>query len=124
MAGELNTALDDPENDRRGTEIASALTEAGLEDMTAHFLPWRRRWGQERRTWSMVQEGKVVRSRTDYILGTDQILSRNVSARDLRHNTDHFMVMGCLHSAPAREHDKYLTGRKKLSLQPPIEPTR
>ena len=50
VAGDLNTTLADPENDRRGTEIAVALTEAGLEDMAAHFLPRRRRWGLERRT--------------------------------------------------------------------------
>ena len=96
----------------------------GVEDMTAHFLPRRRRWGREQRTWSMVREGKVVRSRTDYILGRDRSLFRNVSARDPRHNTDHFMVVGCLRSAPAREHAKYLTGRRKLPLQPPTEPTR
>ena len=46
VAGDLNTDLDDPENDRRGTEIAAALTEAGMEDMTAHFLPRRQRWGR------------------------------------------------------------------------------
>ena len=72
----------------------------------------------------MVREGKVVRSRTDYILGTDQSLFFNVSFRYLRHNTDHYMVLGCLHSAPEREHAKYLTGRKKLPLRPPAEPTR
>ena len=71
VAGDLNTVLDNPENYRRGREIAAALTEAGLEDTTAYFLPHWRRWGLERRTWSMVREGKVVRSRTDYILGTD-----------------------------------------------------
>ena len=72
----------------------------------------------------MVREGKFVRSRTDYILGKDQSLYRNVSVRDPRHNTDHFMVVGCLRSALAREHAKYLTGRKKLLLQPPTKPTR
>ena len=36
VAGDLNTALEDPENDRRGTEISAALTEAGMADMTAH----------------------------------------------------------------------------------------
>ena len=45
LAVDLNTALDNPEKDRRGTEITAALTEAGLEDMTAHFLPRRRRRG-------------------------------------------------------------------------------
>ena len=72
----------------------------------------------------MVREGKVVRSRTDYILGTDQSPFWNVSVRDPRHNTDHYMVLGCLHSVPERKHAKYLTGRKKLPLWPPAEPTR
>ena len=47
----------------------------------------------------------------------------SVCAR-VRHNTNHFMVRGCLRSAPARENAKYLTGQKKLPLQPPTEPTR
>ena len=72
----------------------------------------------------MVREGKLVRSRTDYILGTNRSLFWNVSVRDPRHNTDHYMVLGCLRSAPEREHAKYLTGRKNLPLQPPAEPTR
>ena len=105
-------------------EIAAALTEAGLENMTAHFLPWKQRWGRERRIWSMVWEGKVVRYRTDYILGTEQSLFQNVSIRDPQHNTDHFMVVGCLRSAPAREHAKYLTGKKKLLLQPQTQHMR
>ena len=97
---------------------------AGVEDMTAHFLLPRRRWGRERRTGSMVQEGKVVRSRTDYLLGTGQSLFRNVSIRDPRHNTDHFIVVGCLRSAPEREHTRYIAGRRKSPLRPPTEPTR
>ena len=39
VEGDLNTTLTDPENSRRGTEIAAALTEAELEEMAAHFLP-------------------------------------------------------------------------------------
>ena len=102
VARGLNTDLEDAENDRRGTKIVAAMTAAGVEDMTAHFLPRRRRWGRERRTWSMVREGKDVRSRTDYRLGTDRSLFRNVSVRDQQHNTNHFMVVGCLRSAPER----------------------
>ena len=100
------------------------MTAAGVEDMTAHFLPRKRRWGRERGAWSMVREGKVVRSRTDYLLGTDRSLFRNVSVRDPRHNTGHFMVVGCLRSAPEREHTRYIMGRRKMLLQPPTEPTR
>ena len=72
----------------------------------------------------MVREGKVVRYRTDYILGTDRRLFWNVFVWDPRHNTDHYMVLGCLHSAPKRERDKYLTGRKQLPLRSPAKPMR
>ena len=41
LAGDLNTALEDPQNNRRGTEIAAELTEGGLAEMTAHLLPRR-----------------------------------------------------------------------------------
>ena len=116
--------LTDPENDRRGTEIAAALIEGELEDMVAHFLPRQRRWDRERRIWSMVQEGKVVWSRTDYILGTDPRLLWSVSVWDPKHNTYHYMVLGCLRSAPEKEHTKYLTGRKRLPLKPLATPTR
>ena len=102
VVGHLNTDLEESENNRRGTEIAAAMTAAGVEDMTAHFIPRRRRWGRERRTWSMVREGRVVRSRTEYLLGTDRSLFRIVSVREPRHNTDRFMVVGCLRSAPER----------------------
>ena len=36
----------------------------------------------------MVIGGKAVRSRTDYILGTDRSLFRNVAVRDPHHNAD------------------------------------
>ena len=92
--------------------------------MPAHFLPRKRNWGRERRTWSMVREGKVVRSWTEYLLGTDRSLFRNVSVRDPRHNTDHFMVVGCLRSAPEREHARYIRGRRKMPLRPSTEPMK
>ena len=50
----LNTTLAELENDQRGTDIAAALTEEGLEDISANFLPRRRTWGREggRGAWS------------------------------------------------------------------------
>ena len=47
VAGDLNTDLGDTENDRRGSEIAAVMTEAGVEDMTAHFLPRKQKGGEE-----------------------------------------------------------------------------
>ena len=124
MAGDLNTDLGDMECDRRGAEIAAAITEAGLEDMAAHFLPRKRKWGRERRTWAMVRGGKAVRSRTDYILGTDRSLFRNVAVRDPRHNSDHYMLMGLLRGGTGQEHDRYITRRRRIPMKPPKRPTR
>ena len=67
MSRYLNTDLEDLESDRRLTEIAAAMTEAGVEEITAHFLPRKCRWGRERRVWIMVREGKVVRSPDGHI---------------------------------------------------------
>ena len=48
----------------------------------------------------MIQKGREVRSQTDYILGTDRRLFRNVAVQDPRHNSDNYMVLGCLPSPP------------------------
>ena len=69
---------------------------SGLEDMSGHFLPWHKPWLKDRRTWDMYQGGREVRSRTEYILGTDRRLFQNVAVRDARKNTDHYLVLGCL----------------------------
>ena len=39
VSGDLNTDLEDSESDKRGSEIAAAMTEAGVEEMTVHLLP-------------------------------------------------------------------------------------
>ena len=124
VVGDLNTDLGATEKDRRGSEIAAVMTKAGVKDMTAHFLPRKQPWERERRTWSMVREGRVVRSRTKYLLGTDRSLFRNVSVRDPRHNTNHYMVVGHLRSATARDHARLIKGRRKMALKPPTEPMR
>ena len=121
VTGDFNVNLADLEGDRRGEDIAAAMATEVLEDMSAHF---QRSWCRDGRTWSMIQEGREVRSRTDYIMGMDHRLFGNVSVRDPRHNSDHYMVLGCLHSAPLREHARYLGGRKRLPLRPPTAPTR
>ena len=43
VVGELNTEMEDSDKNRRVTKISAAMTEAGVEDMMAHFLPRRRR---------------------------------------------------------------------------------
>ena len=65
-----------------------------------------------------------MQSHTDYILGTDRHLVGNVSVRDPRHNSDHYMVLSCLPSASLMEHKRHLGGRKKWLLRPPTNPTQ
>ena len=72
----------------------------------------------------MIWEGREVRSRTDYILKTDHRLFVNVSVRDPRHNSYHYIVLVCLYNAPLREHARYLGGRKRLPLRPLTAPAR
>ena len=72
----------------------------------------------------MLQKGKEVRSRTYYILGTDRRLFGNVSVRDPRHNSDHYMVLGCLPSTYLTEQKRYLRGRKRWPLSLPTKQTR
>ena len=65
-----------------------------------------------------------MRSQTDYILGTDLCLFRNVTVRDPRHNSDHFMALGCLPSAPLSESKQYLGGQKRWPVRPPTKTSR
>ena len=66
----------------------------------------------------MIWAGREVRYRTDYTLGTDCRLFWNVSVWDPRHNSDHYLVLVCLCSAPLKEHSEYLRRRKRPPLQP------
>ena len=74
-----------------------------LEDVSYHFLPCRRLLCRDSRKWSMVRVGREVRSRTDYILVTDRRLFWNVYVWYPRHNSDRYLILGCLRSAHLRE---------------------
>ena len=124
VAGDFNVDIMSPERNKMAENIATDLATAGVEDMAQHFMPQRRQWSRDRRTWDMQRKGQVVRSRTDYILGTDRRLLKNVAVRDPRHNTDHYMVLGCLPSALLSVTQRYLGGRKRWLVRPPAEPSR
>ena len=102
LAGYFNVNLAAPERDRRAEDIATTLATEGLEDTAKHFLPQESRWCRDQRTWGVIRKGREVRYRTDYILGTDRRLFRNVAVRDPQHNSDHYMVLGCLPRSPSR----------------------
>ena len=92
--------------------------------MLAHFLPQRSPRCQDGGTCSMVRRWSEVRSWTDYILGTYPCLFKNVVVQDPRYNSDHYLVLEYLRSAPLREHTRYLGRRKRLPLRPRMDYSR
>ena len=64
----------------------------------------------------MVRQGREVRSRMDYIMGSDCWVFRKVVVQDPVHNYDQFMVMGCLRGASIRDNLRYLGRRTSLLL--------
>ena len=67
----------------------------------------------------MVWLGRDMRTRLDYILGTERHHFRNLSVWYPIHNSDHYMILGYLRSANMREHTKYLERCMRLPLQTP-----
>ena len=60
----------------------------------------------------------------DYILGTYHLIFWNVTIWDHRHDSDLYLVLGCLHGDPLRECPKYLRRSKWPTLCPPTIPRR
>ena len=108
----------------QGEEIVEAIAMAGIEDLAGKFLPQLRAWCKDQRTWEMARQGRAVRYRTDYTLGSNRWIFQNGDVWDLRHNSDHLMVIGRLYSASLMEHSRYLGRRMRITLQPPVRQTR
>ena len=72
----------------------------------------------------MVRQEREVRYRTDYTLGSNLRIFQNIAVQDPRHNSDHYMVMGCLRGTYQREHSHHIFQRTGLPLRPPVFQTR
>ena len=46
--------------------------------------------------WIMIHFGQEVRYRTDHILETDCCLFQNLATNYPKHNTNHYILLGCL----------------------------
>ena len=118
LFGDFNTDLAVPESWERDEGGAAALAEEGLEDMSGHFLP-RNKWClKDGCTWAMHQGGRKLRSCNNYILGTDSCLFQNVAVWDARHNTDHYLVLGCLLGAAPAARLRSLGNLTRFSIRP------
>ena len=119
FAGDLNVNLERTGGWGRYEDIATLVAKTGLEDILEHFLLRLRPWRRDRQSWETVRQGRELRSWTDYILGSDFQIFRNMIVRYLRHNSDHFMVMGYLCGDYPNKHWRYLGRRTRLPLQLP-----
>ena len=117
LLGDLNMDLEDPRDDR-AYSIAADMASFGFEDMLAHFR--QRRGFRHGKTWMQHRNNEVLRSRCDYILGTDRRLFNKVCLRDPRlFSSDHLMVLGELWSSELRRNKSYLRGRQRFPLRAP-----
>ena len=117
LMGDLNVDLCRPDG-ARDEEIANLIATQGLLDMLQHFRQ-RRHFGS-RKTWMRQQEGRTLRSRNDYILGSDRRIFKKVCIRNPRHfASDHLALLGTIQSRTVGENRAYLRGRKAYPLQPP-----
>ena len=66
--------------------------------------------------------GREVRSRNDYIMGTYLRLLQNATIWNVWNNTDHYLVLGCLHRAAPTAHSRYLSKRIRLNIKLPTNP--
>ena len=56
--GYFNADLAELEGHTQYEEIVVALSTAGLQDMSGHFLPRRKPWLRDVRTWIMLRGGR------------------------------------------------------------------
>ena len=111
-----------PEGRRRNKEIEEVLVAVGLEDMNGHFFPQYKSWMKDGRTCCMHRGGQEVHSRTNYILGIYCRLLWNVVVRYAQHNTDHYLVLGCLCGAAPSAHSRYIRKCKCFPIKTPMTP--
>ena len=92
--------------------------------MIGHFLPKHKPWLKDGHTRAMYRGVWEVHSRTNYILGIDSHLLQNIAVRDESHNTDHYLVLGCLCGAKPAAHSRYLGNRTRFPISPLATPDK
>ena len=97
VAREFNSDLAASEWNASNKKIAVDLSNTGMEDVITHLIPRNKPWFRDRETWSMLRGGQEVHNRTEYILGTDHHMLKNVLVWGAWHNIDYYLVLGCLH---------------------------
>ena len=125
LQGDLNVDLTDL-TPKRTQEVHALLSAYGLEDMLQHFV--QRKHFTHKKTYYQYRKTsddtyKTIRSRCDYILGTDRRLFQTVQIKDpCNFSSDHLMLVARYLTKPTACHKRYLRGRKRFPLQLPKPP--
>ena len=72
-----------PEESLRAKNIAVAMANSGLVDMSSPLLPRPKSWLRDGRTWIMRHGDQLVHSQTNYFLWTDQCLYQNTTVQNV-----------------------------------------
>lgn len=114
ILGDLNVNIHNPATPR-SHHVAAFIAAHGLFDLLPHFLQTSKY--KDHTTWHQMRQGTLIRSRCDYILGTDRRLIQRLRIRDTRHyDSDHYMLRARLLRSPTNCHFKYLKGRRAFPL--------
>ena len=117
VIGDLNVDLSNVRiGDNRAAGIAATVALLGVKDMCKHFRS--RRSNPYDFTWSQKRNGVMIRSRCDYILSDESKYFSNVRIVKPRlYDSDHSAVVATMIPAPAKQHLRYLNGRKAFPLR-------
>ena len=121
LFGDLNADLTALSNTRSRT-ISASLAAFGLRDLLTDFK--QRKPYRDLATWQQLRMGSIVKSRCDYVMGTDRRLVQTVGIRNPRHHSsDHYLIRVRLLRQPTKCHKRYLRGRRQWPLaMPPVGP--
>jgi hypothetical protein len=114
VLGDLNADLNNPRNERT-TAVVTAMADLCLKNLYGHFCHKNKH--REVFTCQIRRGNKTIKTRCDYILGSERGILTNIQLKDSRHYTsDHFMVVLSIFSAPKQDNASYLKARKKFHL--------
>ena len=79
VKGNFNANLAGPEVSNWDKEITAAVATSGLENLVGNLFPQQREWCRIQRMWASMSQGRVVRTKTEYILGSNRWKFQNVA---------------------------------------------
>ena len=119
VSGSFNAGIAEPEGHGLDKVISETVEMVVLEYMSGQLLPHQIPWARDSRKLSMLRKDQEVKSWADCILGTYRHLFQNLSSRYPRHNTDKYMILGCLSGTTLRDNQQYLIWCMWIPLCPP-----